>query len=630
MYEGYLSLGGNELLNSERARLVAENAKCPMSWFKGDRCEGMQAVDGTDYGDVTLAPWYDPVLPESARFYGAYGVSVSGIPDSTAGAGVTQSLGAGGTIGASRDATRDVRVKAMLTAEGSDALDYGMAWLGSVLKPGACGQHAGECGLTDLAFWAACPPQRGTAYDYGVVTETRRNLFDNPRGSSTSSAFWGTPANGAYSLRTDMTGEVQTAVRWTASATSSGAIRMIGGASTPSSAPITFKARVRLSQAMTLTVNARPNIASATNQVTLATLNLPAGVSEIDLTAASFTAAAGANSGVVILPGTVLVGATVDLTRVMISATGGEYFDGSTNPVYDDQDMIVGQYAWVSTADGSDSTYSTRTRTDRAQTDAEWLISQNAHRRYLHDVAKTYGPYITEEFESGPVKAYMVEFVITAERPWVFSPTFEIDLPSVLPVVVQDIPFNLAKYPSAELANPAPLLVATNYSTNPSVETDATGWTVAASGGTLTTAMLSGARDNGLAAVGSWSYKVSFVPTGSGSNGWFGAEQVVTVPEISGSPVSVTEWAAAVVTVATGLTLGVRTLTLVWRNVSNTVLRTDVIGTGPVAGGAIAGTLISPPAGATNCIVRHQVAVTAFTSASRAALYVDALALSRP
>ncbi|HEY5786986.1 MAG TPA: hypothetical protein VIT65_19660, partial [Microlunatus sp.] len=109
-----------------------------------------------------------------------------------------------------------------------------------------------------------------------------------------------------------------------------------------------------------------------------------------------------------------------------------------------------------------------------------------------------------------------------------------------------------------------------------------------------------------------------------------GAEQVVTVPEITGSPVSVTEWAAAVVTVATGLTLGVCTLTVVWRNSGNTVLRTDIIGTGPSAGGAIAGSLISPPAGTANAIVRMQVAVTAFTTASRCALYVDALALSRP
>jgi hypothetical protein len=350
-------------------------------------------------------------------------------------------------------------------------------------------------------------------------------------------------------------------------------------------------------------------------------------VTYLDVYHELYSSAAGA-------PNWPVVGSTLDATGLLVEKTAGgvyPFFDGTTVPIYDERDMIVGQYAWTGTADNSASTYSTRTPTQRPQTDAEWLVSQNAQRRYLHDVAKTSGPHVVEEYKSGPHVGYLVEYVITAERPWVFSPTADFALPGGLnPIVVQDIPYNLAEYPSAEVANPTPLLVATNYATNPSVEANATGWTVAADGTVITTATLTGARSTELWSVGAASYKVTFVPTGSGSNGWFGAEQIVTVPEITGSPVSVTEWAAAIVTVATGLTLGVCTLTLVWRTAANGVLRTDVIGTGPNAGGPIAGTLISPPATAANCIVRMQVAVSAFTAASRCALYVDALALSRP
>lgn len=181
--------------------------------------------------------------------------------------------------------------------------------------------------------------------------ELRRNLFSNPRGTSTSSTYWGTAGAGAYSLRTDMTGDVTTAVRWTASSTTSGAISMVGGSSTPSSASITFKARVRSSYAGSVAVYARPAVGSSSNQVLLGNVALSVGVTEIELTAASFTVSASSTAGVVVLPGTVVVGATLDFTKVLIAAADGAYFDGA----FTDDD---GEYAWVGTTDLSQSTYS--------------------------------------------------------------------------------------------------------------------------------------------------------------------------------------------------------------------------------------------------------------------------------
>lgn len=635
MYEGYLALGGNEVINSERARIAGLAAGCPMTWYKGDQCASIQLIDAQDYADITLAPWYDPVLEESGRFYGAFGLGITGMADSTSGAPVTQSLGAGGSIGAARDATRDVRVRALLAADGADALDYGMAWLAAAVRPGACGQHGTDCGLSSLEFWSDCPPNRGIAVDWGAWTETARNLFPNP--NALSGAGWTALAN--YSQAIPSTDGVV----WTRTTTATSAAN-IGGAGTTSSqlaavtAGQTYSGAIEVMPSVDMTLRGAINWRNSSNAEISNTMGddvfCPAGVwTRIDVVGGVAPATAVAGGVRVWGPSAGRQWTTGETVAARAqSMYAGTFtrrpFSGDTVAYNDGVNQR--RYSWLGTAGASVSIEESSAGTQRPQTDAEWDVTLNDTRRYLHDVANTSAPRVIEETGSGSIRAYEVEFVMTAERPWVFSPTLRLGLSPVAPVVVQDIPYNLAPYPSAEAENPVPLLVGTNYSTNPSVETDASGWAVAASGGTLTTAMLTGARSTELAADGVASYKVSFVPTGSGSNGWFGAERVVTVPEITGSPVSVTEWAASVVTVATGLTLGLRTLTVVWRNSSNTVLRTDTIGTGPIAGGAIAGSLISPPAGAANAVVRMQQAVTAFTSASRAAMYVDALALTRP
>lgn len=166
-YEGYLTFGGNEIINNERARALSQGAACPMWWLKGPQCTTlMGAMEDSDYGDIYESPWFDPTIPDvSSRFFGVFGMSIRGIEDSSREVQSTQGISDGGVVGRTRRAMRTIRIKALLLGQGRDALEYGMAWLDAALDPDACGSRSTECGTAELAFLADCPPNIGTVTD---------------------------------------------------------------------------------------------------------------------------------------------------------------------------------------------------------------------------------------------------------------------------------------------------------------------------------------------------------------------------------------------------------------------------------------------------------------------------------
>lgn len=167
MWAGYLAVGGLEVGNSARAIGYSRTSDCPTYWLKEtSSCDSLGEALGHpvyDYVDIQNAPWYDPDIPDqSSRFLGVYIAAMENVQDSTREAAVTQRLQDGGRIGRIRRATREIRVRAVLTAKGEDAMEFGMSWLDSVLSPGACGAHGSACGVTDMEFFSECPPTRGT------------------------------------------------------------------------------------------------------------------------------------------------------------------------------------------------------------------------------------------------------------------------------------------------------------------------------------------------------------------------------------------------------------------------------------------------------------------------------------
>lgn len=443
IYEGYLSFGGNEIVNNSRTWGISHSARpCPMHWLKGGVCETMNGAlfesAPYSYESITLAPWYDPDVPQSADFYGFFAYSITEALDSTRTVSRTESITDGGVLGRTRKATKTMRVKGLLMGRGRLGVEYGQAWLSSAIDPGACGQHGSECGLTDLQWFADCPPGRGT-----VVVPS-----EDPEG-------------------------------------------------------------------------------------------LPI---------------------------------------------------------------------------------------QRPQTDAEYQVTVNGYVRYMHDVAAISGPIITNTLQAGDFYAYEVELMFGAERPWVYGISRDVDLPPTVPLVIQDIPYNLVPAPSAELAS-GDVVTARNLSPNPSAEANANDWTIYGES-PITAAMLSGARSTALAAVGAASYRVLFTASAAGAGGAFGAQQTVPITDALERH-SINLW-AALIPLAGVSVLGTLQIVAYWQNAANTTLRTDQLGTVDVGGGVATAKSILPPAGATKVLVRAIGNMTSYPSGATVQLFADALAVTVP
>lgn len=174
IYEGYLSFGGNEIVNNTRTRRIAESAQpCPMHWLKGDVCDVIPFATfdpaGYTWADIGAAPWYDLDVPASINFFGFFATAITEALDSTRTVSRTEGITDGGILGRTRKATKTMRVKGLLIGRGREAIEYGQTWLSSAVDPGTCGQHGSDCGLTDLEWFVDCPPVRGT------VTEPNPN-----------------------------------------------------------------------------------------------------------------------------------------------------------------------------------------------------------------------------------------------------------------------------------------------------------------------------------------------------------------------------------------------------------------------------------------------------------------------
>ncbi len=421
--DAYLNLGGNEIVNSARAVGYQQTGDCRIAWTRCDCPELGDALgDGPyTYDRINLAPWYDPDLADlSARFLGASVISIDGIDDSTRQAVMTQKAMDGGQVSGYRHGTKAVRVRAMLTGRGQDALDYGMTWLRSALEPGACGVHSVSCGTTSLEFLVACPEPGASA---------------------------------------------------------------------------------------------------------------------------------------------------------------------------DDVDTL---------------------------------------RRYLHGVVCTSGPLVQQRRVSNDGQHYgaIVEFTLEAESAFVYSVQREVALPPVTPVVVQDVVYNLAPYPSAELAS-GTVVMATNYSTNPSVESNTNGWIPTAGGG-FTPNPPSGARSTELSAVGTASYKVSAVATNSGTGGYLRANQTVSIASApAGARVSVNVWGAFFLLAGTAVISELRGY-LQFRDSGAAIISTMTLGVTPVSGGTLSLANIPIPSGAVDVVVIVSGNLSSWSPGASLALYADALALTNP
>lgn len=165
MYEGFLRLGGTELVNASRTQAYVANL---LPGFPLKNCQGAPELAralGETYNSPLQdgAPWVDPQNPATYGFYGLYPISVEGIDSSTVRATVTESLSDGGYVNSPRASSREIRVRGVLIGDDDLAIAAGQTWLNEALAQSNC-EGPRDCSGVDLNYFAA-PPQFEICYD---------------------------------------------------------------------------------------------------------------------------------------------------------------------------------------------------------------------------------------------------------------------------------------------------------------------------------------------------------------------------------------------------------------------------------------------------------------------------------
>jgi hypothetical protein len=347
--------------------------------------------------------------------------------------------------------------------------------------------------------------------------------------------------------------------------------------------------------------------------------------------------AAANTTGLYTVAGATQPGDIIDIDTVLMTLGDylNQYFDGDTPDNPEDPvaaELPVGtrleRYVWTGTPHASTSTKEDGQVVSAPDPD-EWARITDNLQRTMHDVTCISGPLIEQKFHRDEMWGYIVEFTLAAGTPWLFGKTRPILVPPSLPVVVQDVPFNLVPYPSAELAT-GTVVVTKNFATNPSAETNVAGWTAASDGVKILMPQIAVSQSNELAAAGGFSAKALFTANTTNSAGWFRLGQAVPLTGITPTTrYSVNVWASANVQSGTAV-LGNIEFIVFWLNASNAVLGSDIFGTLPASGGAVSKKSMLPPAGTTQVVVEARINVTSWSSGALIRLYADALALTVP
>jgi hypothetical protein len=176
----WLSFAGTEIVNSARARAYMD------AWGLELTCDPCATLDDALWGDqpdwggyqgpdLDPAPWYDPAVPESARFLGVVGLAFNGFGNNPVDRTLTPRTGDGSFIGRLRRTQRELNLTLMLAAADDAAMVWGMEWLAVALRGTVCGPDA--CGGDELCALAACPCGPEGQYDR-IGQRELRHLYD--------------------------------------------------------------------------------------------------------------------------------------------------------------------------------------------------------------------------------------------------------------------------------------------------------------------------------------------------------------------------------------------------------------------------------------------------------------------
>lgn len=160
--ESWLCLGGIEITSSCRSGVYAANGFRPYGVdINPCGCCGTPEIWATAMNDGPytnpkddLAPWYSVTEPDSEFFGGFLVTSIDGLGSGPSTRSITQRAnGRGSFIGPAVQSSPVITVTGILFGKTCCSVDYGLRWLGTMLK-GSCDS---DCDGDTLSFLDCCP-----------------------------------------------------------------------------------------------------------------------------------------------------------------------------------------------------------------------------------------------------------------------------------------------------------------------------------------------------------------------------------------------------------------------------------------------------------------------------------------
>jgi hypothetical protein len=207
MWNGYLSLGGNEVINVARTQAYVDAGYVPagVNVQNCDACDTLPELLGEKpYASplIDQAPWFESGNPDTWDFAGILPLEITGAEGSTRTATVNELITDGGSVSGVRYASRTVAVTALLIGKTTCSVEAGLAWLSQALGGSKCSgprpSGGSACSGDEMCMLTCCPDEVADSPVPGRLATTELPVYN-----------W-TPTGGFYD---GTTGEMEPNVR---------------------------------------------------------------------------------------------------------------------------------------------------------------------------------------------------------------------------------------------------------------------------------------------------------------------------------------------------------------------------------------------------------------------------------
>lgn len=164
MYDGYLALGGVEILNRARTATYLRDSLGARVEVRCDDADLRKGLGHGPYATPATAPWATGSRLAGHRFLGFFPGKLTGAEDSTRGVDLTELTGDGAVMTSPRYGSLEMRFVASAFAMDEEAMEEGMAWLKQSLSNDGCSDADLGCTGREAQLFAAKPSTAVEAY----------------------------------------------------------------------------------------------------------------------------------------------------------------------------------------------------------------------------------------------------------------------------------------------------------------------------------------------------------------------------------------------------------------------------------------------------------------------------------